>query len=171
MSLIQKYEQNHPQLNEDIKAYRMKLINTALRGSLSNISHVLIRESTEQDEWKIVGLSQRSDNRKWLNINENLDRCNTQFHEKRIVCVEVDVANLPTNFTSIGTNQRLSEVDEQLVLYRSIDALIGIHGSQLTQGVLMQAGSIVMELFQWFPQNWNYSLWGDGWTNAKTNPT
>jgi len=171
MFLIQTYEHNNPTLNDDIETYRLKLINTALQSLPSNLSHTFLRESAEQAQWRIIGLSQRSDYRQWLNINEILAYCNTQFYEKRIVCVEVDVANLPTNFTSVGINQQLSEVDEQFVLYRSINALIGIHGSQLTQGVLMPTGSITMELFQWFPKNWNYTLWGDGWTNSKTSPT
>ena len=183
-SLIQNYERNNPHLNDDITAYRANLIYTALQQGLTSnddddVANSFLREDVSKlSEWRIIGLAQRSDNRHWLNMNETLAQCISQYHEKKIVCVEVDVANLPTNFTSVVSNNKnneaiiLTEVQEQLVLYRSINALIGIHGSHLTQGVLMPAGSIMMELFQWFPRDWGgYQIWGDGWTNCQGNPT
>ena len=64
-------------------------------------------------------------------MNDTLSHCNTRYHAEKIVCVEVDVANLPTNFIGVNTNTSLSSVEEQIVLYRSLDSLIGIHGSQV----------------------------------------
>ena len=107
----------------------------------------------------------------WLNLDETLSHCNKKYYEKRLVCVEVDVEDLPTNFISAGSNSALSSMDEQFILYRSIDALIGIHGSQLTQGILMPSNSVMVELFQWLPTHWGISVWGDGWTNQKNHPT
>ena len=132
ISLIKTYERIYPAMNQDVSIYREYLIKNAL-GTTFSPSFVL--GDFIHHDWKIIGLSQRSDRRKWLNINDTLSHCNTRYHAKKIVCVEVDVANLPTNFIGTGTNNYLSSVEEQMVLYRSIDSLIGIHGSQV--GVLM----------------------------------
>lgn len=164
-------------MNNDITAYRKHLIYNALRESISeDVASAFLGEDVSNNHaevWRIIGLAQRSDNRQWLNINETIAQCNTQFHTNQIVCVEVDGANLPTNFVSNNNNEVLTAVQEQLVMYRSINALIGIHGSHLTQGVLMPSGSVMMEFFQWFPrEEWGgVGLWGDGWTNTLTSPT
>ncbi|KAL3786976.1 hypothetical protein HJC23_005487 [Cyclotella cryptica] len=166
-SLIETYEEKNPNLSQDIHGYRIKLINKGRQyvhsDANTNIDNV--------KDWKIIGLSQRKGRRMWLNINETLSHCNKQYNEKLLACVEVDVEDLPTNFVSAGSNSPLSSMDEQFVLYRSIDALIGIHGSQLTQGILMPSNSVMVELFQWIPQHWGISVWGDGWTNQKNHPT
>jgi len=185
-SLLQNYERNYPHLNDVITSYRANLIHAALQKGLTSsdenddVANSFLRgDISKLSEWRIIGLAQRSDNRHWLNMNETLSQCISQFHEMKIVCVEVDVANLPTNFSSVVSSNNnndeaiiLTEVQEQLILYRSLNALVGIHGSHLTQGVLMPAGSIMMELFQWFPRDWGgYYIWGDGWTNCQGNPT
>ena len=117
----------------------------------------------------------------WLNIKKHLEHCNSHYFDQQIVCIELDVESLPTNFVDVVSNQPLTAVDEQLVLYQSINALIcvlydetivlvfcyiaityfaslstGIHGSQLTQGILMPSNSIMVELFQWLPKDWGY---------------
>lgn len=166
VSLIKMYESTHPNLHQDIQAYRKHLVAQALQAYFPGESYL-------QQDWKIVGLSQRSDRRKWININEVMTHCNNHYHLNGIVCVEVDVANLPTSFIDTGRNQSLTAVEEQLVLYRSIDALVGIHGSQLTQGVLMQSNSVMVELMPWLPPptHWNIPVFGDGWVNQKNHPT
>jgi hypothetical protein len=166
-SLIQTYEEKNPNLSQDIHGYRIKLINKGRQYVHSdanfNIDNV--------KDWKIIGLSQRRGHRMWLNLNDTLSHCNKQYYDKRMVCVDVDVEDLPTNFISAGSNSPLSSMDEQFILYRSIDALIGIHGSQLTQGILMPSNSVMVELFQWLPKHWGRIVWGDGWTNQKNHPT
>jgi hypothetical protein len=143
-------------LNKDITAYRKHLIYNALLGSITEeVASAFLGEDVSNNHaevWRIIGLAQRADNRRWLNINETIAQCNTQFHTNQIVCVEVDVANLPTNFVGNCNNEVLTGIQEQLVMYRSIIALVGIHGSHLTQGVLMPSGSVMMEMFQWFPR-------------------
>ncbi|KAL7510893.1 hypothetical protein ACHAXN_007798 [Cyclotella atomus] len=167
-ALVKTLESTHPNLHLDVQAYRKQLIGSAVKPFSSEGEQAL-----NQHDYKIIGLSQRSDRRKWLDINETISHCNKQYHSAGIVCVEVDVANLPTNFISIGTEQPLSSIEEQLVLYQSIDALIGIHGSQLTQGVLLKSNSVVVELLPWLPDksHWKIPVHGDGWVNRKDHPT
>ena len=142
MSLIKTYERNNPTLDEDVSLYRKCLIKNALRA----FSPSLVLGDIIHRDWKIIGLSQRSDRRIWLNINDTLSHCNTRYHTHKIVCVEVNVANLPTNFTGTGTNNKyLSSVEEQMVLYRSIDSLIGIHGSQV--------GDLISSIYYFIHQN------------------
>ena len=169
MSLLRMYEITHPDLLQDVHAYRKMLIDSALMSFDTKPTKPTI---IEQD-WKVIGISQRSDRRKWLNINDTISHCNIKYHVLKIACVEVDVSDLPTKFTSTRTNRSLTSVEEQLVFYRSIDALIGIHGAQLTQGVLMKSNSVVTELLPWVPPitHWNYPVHGDGWVNQKNHPT
>lgn len=167
-SILQTYYEKNPNLSQDIHAYRVHLIKRAAS----------MNTNTDPDftahplkKWKIIGLSQRRGRRMWLNLNETLAHCNKRYFEKQLICVEVDVEDLPTNFVSLGSNQPLTAMDEQLVLYQSINGLVGIHGSQLTQGILMPPESVMVELFQWIPKDWGYVFWGDGWTNQKDHPT
>ncbi|KAL3787589.1 hypothetical protein HJC23_000077 [Cyclotella cryptica] len=170
LSIIQMYERRKPDVHKDIAAYRMKLILDSLpRHTLATQSSLRI---DDVNDWKIIALSQRRRGRVWLNINETLSHCNDKYHSFRIVCIVVDVESLPTQFVSASNNQPLSAIDEQFVLYRSIDALIGIHGSQLTQGILMPSNSILVELLPWLPsKEWGIKIRGDGWTNQKNRPT
>lgn len=169
-SIIQMYERKNPDVHKDIASYRMKLIRDSLPHLIVDTQSTL--RIDDVNEWKIIALSQRRHRRVWLNINETLSHCNEKYHSFRIVCLALDVESLPTHFTSASNNQPLSAVDEQFVLYRSIDALIGIHGSQLTQGILMPSNSVVVELFPWLPsKEWGIKIRGDGWTNQKNRPT
>ena len=192
MSLIKTYEENNPSLNQDVSIYRKLLITNALRV----FSPTFVVNDIVHHDWKIVGLSQRSDRRKWINIKDTLSHCNTRYHAEKIVCVEVNVDRLPTNFVGAYTNKSLSSVQEQMVLFRSLDSLIGIHGSQvgvmmpntnyssnnhmhssqllkpqLTQGVLMERNSIMVEISPWFPTHWGVRVHGDGWSNSRIKPT
>ena len=56
-----------------------------------------------------------------MNIDEVISRCDEVFMKHRIVCTAVDV-------------ETTSRAETQLVMHRSLDAFIGIHGAQLTQG-------------------------------------
>ena len=99
------------------------MINSALKYTNSTV--VDFNKHPLKD-WKIVALSQRRIWRMWLNINDHLKHCNSHYFDRQIVCIELDVEALPTNFVSVGSNQPLTAIDEQLVLYQSINALIGV---------------------------------------------
>ncbi|KAL3802000.1 hypothetical protein HJC23_010344 [Cyclotella cryptica] len=165
--LIRTYEQRNPHVHRNILAYRRMLVQNALKHDSLNSTYSLSDESLL--DWKIIALSQRKSNRRWLNINSTMSHCNRQYYTKKIVCVVVDVEDLPTNFSEVNSHT-LSAVEEQFILFRSVDALIGIHGSQLTQGILMRAHSVVVELFQWIPRHWGNVLTGV-FTQVKHRPT
>ena len=166
-TLLRTYHIKNPDLSENIDAYRIKLIQEAHGHDGIQINF----DTYPLHDWKIIGLSQRKLWRMWLNIDKVMEYCNKHYFDRQIACVQVDVEDLPTNFVSVGNNQVLSAVTEQVVLYQSINGLIGIHGSQLTQGILMPQGSVMVELLPWFPKDWGFKVWGDGWTNQKNHPT
>ena len=85
-------------------------------------------------EWTIVGLTQRSYRRAWLNLQVIIDKCNESF--EKTICVEVNV-------------EKTESPLEQLVLHRSLDALAGVHGAQLTQAVLLPPNAHVLEMLPW----------------------
>jgi len=171
-SLINKYQRDNPGLSKEIAEYRTQLIHGAV-SDRSN-QHFNMRDKFNHQQWKIVGLYQRTGRRIWLNINDSLEHCNKRFNAMKIACVEVNVEDLPSNITLSIQTHPMTAVHEQLVLHRSLDALIGVHGSHLTQGVLLPDDSIIVELLPWFPPSydyWNVRVWGEGWTNQKNHPT
>ena len=105
------------------------------------------------DEWKFIGLAHRKYRRVWLNIDAILDMCDTNFQRNKVLCIKVDVEEIYS--------------EEQLLIHRSIHAFIGIHGAQLTQGVLLQNHSHVLELLPWIP---SYLTQGD-WVSTTHCPT
>ena len=100
-------------------------------------------------EWTFVGLAQRSYRRSWINLPDVLDECNSLFTKKakNVVCVEVNV-------------EKTLDPYEQLILHRASNALIGVHGAQMTQAVLLPQHGHVLELLPWVPENYNLrGLW------------
>ena len=74
-----------------------------------------------------------------------MDVCNnnSQFRyqndtQANVVCIEVNVENTTTPH-------------EQFLLHRSLDALIGVHGAQMTQALFMRPTAHVLELLPWIP--------------------
>ena len=51
-------------------------------------------------------------------------------------------------------------------MHRSLHAVIGVHGAQLTQAVLLPTRAYILELLPWVP----YYLWG-GWVTTTHVPT
>lgn len=107
------------------------------------------------DAWKIVGFAQRSSRRKWLNIDANMRMCNDKFRLDRIVCMVVNVEN-PEFTPSLHT-----------VVHGSLDALIGIHGAQMTDALWMKPGSTVVEMLSYLPPTVSHGAW-TRWVNYAT---
>ena len=108
-------EKKHPNLWADIETNRRMMIESAIQ---------IIPESKRmiydpKDIWTVIGCTQRVKRRSWLNLDDILAYCNTHYHSHRIVCVEVNVEKTNSPF-------------EQLLLHRSLDILIGIHGAQVS---------------------------------------
>ncbi|KAL3816881.1 hypothetical protein ACHAXA_006957, partial [Cyclostephanos tholiformis] len=86
-------------------------------------------------EFTVIGLTQRTYRRSWINLPDILEKCNAAAFE-RVICVEVNVEKTSSPF-------------EQLILHRSLDVMIGVHGAQLTQAVLLPPHAHVLELLPW----------------------
>ena len=86
-------------------------------------------------EYTVVGFTQRTYRRAWLNLPEILDDCNNASFENTIY-VEINAENSVSPFT-------------QLLLQRSLDVVMGVHGAQLTQAVLLPDHAHVLELLPW----------------------
>ncbi|EJK71288.1 hypothetical protein THAOC_07296 [Thalassiosira oceanica] len=166
-SLHKVFNQKAPSLGEMIRATRREILLE--KGAISSDN-----DGVDVFEWKIVGLAKRTvsdamptepvtkiascshrckTRRKWLNIDQVLSRCDEVFMRHRIVCTAVDV-------------EKASRAETQLVMHRSLDAFIGIHGAQLTQGVLLPKRAYIVELLPWVP----WYLFGD-WVRTKSKPT
>ena len=113
-----------------------------------------VKESS-YDDWKIVGLTQRTGRRKWLNIQESLQMCEDKLKAQKILCVIVNVED--PGFTPTG----------HVVVHGMLDALIGIHGAQLTDALWMKPGSLVVEILPYLPQTVTYG----SWTRSVETPT
>ena len=124
--LASNFFKHYPTLERDLVEHRRKRLLDA--GAID--------EGYDGDtaEWTIVGLTQRSYRRAWLNLQGIIDECNGSF--KNTICVEVNV-------------EKTRSPLEQLVLHRSLDALAGVHGAQLTQAVLLPPNAHVLEMLPW----------------------
>ena len=60
----------------------------------------------------------------------------------------------------------LLAINTQLLMHRSLHAIIGVHGAQLTQGVLLPPHGKVLELLPWIP-SYLQGHWVQ-WTNRPT---
>ena len=100
-----------------------------------------IRESYRGDtrEFTVVGLTQRTYRRAWLNLPAIVEECNATLFDGRVLCVEINVENTTTPF-------------EQLLLHRSLDVMMGVHGAQLTQAILLPRHAHILEILPWVPE-------------------
>ena len=154
-NLARKY---HPGVRNDIDTYRSKLLRSAMHAlPHERLSHQLRNHST----WKIIGLTQRIKRRSWLNLNDVIAHCNAFYNAHQILCVDVNVERLP----SANSSNPLQAEYEQLLMHQSLNALIGIHGAQLTQGVLLPPNATVVELLPWVPEDDYFGtgreVWGE----------
>ncbi|KAL3769411.1 hypothetical protein ACHAWU_008820 [Discostella pseudostelligera] len=148
VELIDGISKRYNDLDQKIRGYQRQVLfdQGLLGGDIEN-------STRNVDEWKFVGLARRKYRRSWLNINDTLSMCNERFQQHHIVCLIVDVEDSES-------------AEEQLIMHRSLDAFIGIHGAQLTQGILLPSHGLMLELLPYIPLNG----WG-GWTACTEAPT
>jgi len=142
--LFNTYSEKDPMLVQKIHQYRRQIL--IQKGFISN-------NTSNLDKWKFVGLAHRKYRRKWLNIQEVTSMCDQKFERYKIVCITIDV-------------EEADSPEEQLLMHRSLHAFIGVHGAQLTQGVLLPKHGYILELLPWVP----FYLWG-GWVASTHRPT
>lgn len=142
---------NNPFLQHDIVNFR----SNAISRHRPMLAHQLTRN--EVNEFRIVGLTQRTGRRRWLNLDDTLRRCNTEWFgdDDKIVCVEINLENVDVNPV------------RQVVIHAACDMIFGIHGAQLTEAIWMRDGSVVVELLPWMPDNAKYGPW----TRSTHRPT
>lgn len=131
-------------LADKVRGYRrQKLLQSGLTSnSIGNV-----------DDWKIVGLTNRKFRRIWLNIDDAVKVCQEFVHQK-VLCIKVNV-------------EEADSVEAQILMHMSLDALVGIHGSQFTNGVLLPDKSFIVELLPWQPKSWVDQMW----TKSVSRPT
>jgi hypothetical protein len=142
--LMKTHSERYKDLDEKIQRY--KRIILIEMGLVSN-------NTIDTDGWKFVGFARRKSRRLWLNIDDVMSMCNGMFGEHKVACVIVDV-------------EEAESPEEQLIMHRSLDGLIGVHGAQLTQGVLLPTHGYILELLPWIP-----SYTGGRWTASTESPT
>lgn len=129
--MLANIEINFPKADEAILHFRRSVLIERARSSSDN-------HNGDTKEWTIVGLTQRQSRRKWLNLPSIIEDCNAKFYNLKVVCTQVNV-------------EGSTSPNEQFILHRSMDALVGIHGAQLTQATLLSGGSHILELLPWIP--------------------
>ena len=154
---------NYPTLSQDVSNRR--------RQYLLQVGRITTAYQGDTKEYTIIGLTQRTYRRAWLNLPTIVEKCNilnnydgaaaittTNLKEDRrrsssVICVEINVETTTSPY-------------DQLLLHQSLDAIIGVHGAQLTQAILLPKHGHVLELLPWIP---NY-IRGD-WTARTHAPT
>lgn len=133
--LLSNIESHYDDIDETIADYRRQILR----------ERDLISKSYRGDtkEWVIVGLAQRSSRRVWLNLQDAIEECSINFigshtNLTKVVCIEVNVENTATP-------------QEQFLLHRALDVLIGVHGAQMTQALFLPPRAHVLELLPWIP--------------------
>jgi hypothetical protein len=163
--IFSMHTQRFDNLDEKIRQYKMNVLNemgffgSNNRSSSNDNNHTTIinnNATTAIDNWKLIGFARRKSRRLWLNINDVMVMCNSPRYQQQhhIACIIVDVEEATTP-------------EEQLIMHRSLFALIGIHGAQLTQGILLPSQAYVLEILPWIP---NYLTVG-GWVASTNAPT
>eukprot|EP00571_Detonula_confervacea_P004960 CAMPEP_0172322110 /NCGR_PEP_ID=MMETSP1058-20130122/45032_1 /TAXON_ID=83371 /ORGANISM="Detonula confervacea, Strain CCMP 353" /LENGTH=811 /DNA_ID=CAMNT_0013037759 /DNA_START=151 /DNA_END=2583 /DNA_ORIENTATION=+ len=142
--LSTNFLKHYPTLERDIVEQR--------REYLLNKGAIDKRYNGNTKEFTVIGLTQRTYRRSWINLPEIIEKCDAASFE-RAVCVEVNVEN---------TSSPL----EQLILHRSLDVMIGVHGAQLTQAILLPPHAHVLELLPWIT---NYIR--GKWVQTTNGPT
>ena len=143
--MMKTHSNRYKDLDEKIIRYKRRIL----------VEMGLVSNNTIDAEggWKFIGFARRKSRRMWLNIDVVMSMCNKKFREYHVACILVDV-------------EEAESPEEQLIMHRSLDALIGIHGAQLTQGVLLPTHGYILELLPWIP-----SYTGGGWTASTSGPT
>ena len=134
-----------------------------LRRSLNEANDVwniaYVEDNDLVNDWRFVGLAQRSDRRKWLNHGDAMEACRDRFTNPRdkIMCIEIDV----------GSEEFRNKPDLHIAAHAALSGLIGIHGAQLGEALFMPTGALVAEFLPFVAHD---PGWGE-WTRFVDKPT
>jgi hypothetical protein len=145
--VLQTIVGDNPLMQTRIQEYREYMIMEACKWTRTEYQqHNNNNEGTK--DWKIVGLAQRTGRRRWKDLNALQEHCNTKFKAHKIICTTVNIEL-----------EEWSNPVNHAIAHGSLDALIGIHGAQLTEAVLMKPGSLVVEFLPWIPEGIKWGSW------------
>ncbi|KAL7541964.1 hypothetical protein ACHAXR_011389 [Thalassiosira sp. AJA248-18] len=125
--LSTNFVKHYPSLEQDIMNRR--------RDQLAENGLIDKSYKGNTEEFTVIGLTQRTYRRAWINLPDTIEQCNKASFE-RVICVEVNVEKTSTPY-------------EQLLLHRSLDVMIGVHGAQMTHAILLPKHAHVLELLPW----------------------
>jgi hypothetical protein len=147
--LASNLQKHYPTLEKDVLNYRK---DTLIRRGFVDKNY-----NGTTKEWIFVGLAQRSYRRSWINLPQVMEECNSLHSQKgtKVVCVEINVETTLNPY-------------EQLILHRSVNGLIGVHGAQMTQAVLLPNHGHILELLPWIPEKYNIR---GSWVQTRHSPT
>lgn len=132
--LLKRVIDENPFMQADIQAYREKALRSKnIEGNFN--------------DWKVIGLSQRSGRRRWIGLTEIEQKCDLVLRSHKIICVEVNVESAefhPYNHA---------------VVHGGLDALFGIHGAQITEAMWMKPGSLAVEFLPWVHEDLIMGTW------------
>lgn len=139
---------NDPFVKQAADQKRLEFVN-----SLDKSKRYTLEEARE---FKIIGLTQRSGRRQWRGLGHSKQACNREFLRHKICCVEINLEK----------NEMESPV-KHLITHAALDGMVGIHGAQLTEALLMPPGSLVVEFLPWVLEG----LKQGRWTTKAHSPT
>jgi hypothetical protein len=133
--------------------------NTLTIASPMNATHRNKASSTSEEQqllknedWKLVGFSQRGSRRRWLNLPGIIQQCNDRWNntQYKIVCIEVNMDNSESKRDPLY----------QVVLHGGLSAMIGIHGSQQAHAVWLPPQAHQLELLPYLqPGHGQFGIW------------
>ena len=127
--LAANFQKHYPRLETDVLEKRVEILRA--KGAIET-GYI-----GDTKEFHVIGLTQRTYRRAWINLPEIIEKCDAAF-VGRAICVEVNVEHMTSPYA-------------QLLMHRSLDVMIGVHGAQLTQAVLLPPHGHVLELLPWIP--------------------
>jgi hypothetical protein len=134
-TIRQRVIKQNPMALDDIQAYKEMVLKS--KGVEADF-----------DDWKLMGLAQRSGRRRWLNLKENEQACNQALRRYKILCTEINVEIKESN------------PYRQVITHGALDGLFGIHGAQLAEAIWMKPRSLVVEFLPWLHK----AVGMGGWT-------
>ena len=150
-----------------IQKFRTQLILQSISSNNNNNdtgigtdTDTTIANNINELEYKIIGLTQRNSRRRWLYLDELIHECNRRWfynqsnNTKKTLCVEIN----------LETNNIINTSELQILWHASMDAIVGIHGAQLTHAVWLRPQSLIVELLPWVLDG----LIVGGWTKDVT---
>ena len=141
--ILQSYHCKDSMLKQKIRQHRQEVLlqRGVRKDKIGNV-----------DDWKIIALTDRKYRRVWLNIDASVKTCE-KFMPFKVICTKLNV-------------EEARSPEEQLLMHASLDSLIGVHGSQFTNGIFLPRHSFIVELLPWIKY-----LPGKNWAARTSAPT